>query len=241
MESNTLTSVTGALRVEGNAIQAGTGATNITLVDGSRTVIEGDLQVKGNSIRAANGLVNIEMEDNTKTIFQGDIQVNGDDIRGADGTICITLEAPSGNVAIGSDLYANSVFFNGIDAVFNNENIKIKDNLINIGLLEDPNNLGTLIGPNTTTNYDAGVILNYYSVGLDTSKKAAVFWDNSTERIAVASSVRETTPNILTVDTYAALETNNIYINSASGLRQLFEDDGTYLQLKRVVIDAGTY
>lgn len=241
MESNTLTSVTGALRVEGNTIQAGTGATNITLIDGSRTVIEGDIQVKGNSIRASNGLVNIEMEDNTKTIIQGDLQVNGDDIRGADGTICITLEAPSGNVAIGSDLYANSVFFNGIDAVLNNENIKIKDNLIDIGLLEDPNNLGTLIGPNTTTNYDAGLLLNYYSVGLDTSKKASIFWDNSRERIAIASSVREVDANIVTVDNYAALETENIYINSVSGLRQLFEDDGTNLQLKRVVIDAGTY
>ena len=241
MDSNNLTSVTGALRVEGNAIQAGTGATNITLVDGSRTIIEGDLQVKGNSIRAANGLVNIEMEDNTKTIFQGDIQVNGDDIRGADGTICITLEAPSGNVAIGSDLTANSVFFNGIDAVFNNENIKIKDNLINIGLLEDPNNLGTLIGPNTTTNYDAGVILNYYNVGLNTSKKASVFWDNSVGRVAIATDVTESNPNILTVNGYSELESKGLVINSTSGVRRLLEDDGTYLQLKRVVIDAGTY
>lgn len=241
MESNTLTSVTGALRVEGNAIQAGTGATNITLLDGQQTIFAGDIRVNGNSIRASNGLVNIEMEDNTKTIFQGDIQVNGDDIRGADGTICITLEAPSGNVAIGSDLYANSVFFNGIDAALNNENIKIKDNLIDIGLLEDPNNLGTLIGPNTTTNYDAGLLLNYYDVGLDTSKKASVFWDNSRERIAIASSVREVTSNVVTVDNYAALETENIYINSISGLRKIFEDDGTYLQMKRVVIDAGTY
>jgi len=241
MQGNTLTSIRGDLRIEGNDIQAGTGATNITLLDGSQTIFNGDIRINGNSIRASNGLVNIELEDNTKTIFQGDIQVNGDDIRGADGTICITLEAPSGNVAIGTDLNANSVFFSGVDAVLNNENVKIKDNLIDIGLLEDPNNLGTLIGPNTTTNYDAGILLNYYSVGLDTSKKAAVFWDNSAERIAIASSVREVTSDVVTIDNYAALEANNLVINTVSGVRELFEDDGTYLQLKRVVIDAGTY
>jgi hypothetical protein len=241
MTSNTLTTIAGDLRIEGNDIQAGTGATNITLLDNQQTIFVGDIRVNGNSIRASNGLVNIEMEDNTKTIIQGDLQINGEDIRGADGTLCITIESPSGNVAIGSDLTANSVFFNGIDAVFNNENVKIKDNLIDVGLLEDPNNLGTLIGPNTTTNYDAGLLLNYYNVGLSTSKKAAIFWDNSAERIAIASSVRELVDNVLTVDSYAKLEANNLVINSQSGIRELFQDDGTYLQLKRVVIDAGTY
>lgn len=241
MESNTLTSIAGALRIEGNEIQAGTGATNITLLDGQQTIFAGDIRVNGNSIRAGNGLVNIEMEDNTKTIFQGDIQVNGDDIRGADGTICITLEAPSGNVAIGSDLYANSVYFSGNDAILNNHNIKLKDSLIDISLLEDETNLGTLIGPNTVTNYDAGLVLNYFSVGLDTSKRAAIFWDNSVERIAIATDTREQNPNILTVDGYAELESKGLVINSASGVRRLLEDDGTYLQLKRVVIDAGTY
>lgn len=241
MDSNTLTSITGDLRIEGNEIQAGTGATNITLLDGQQTIFAGDIRVNGNSIRASNGLVNIEMEDNTKTIFQGDIQVNGDDIRAADGTICITLEAPSGNVAIGSDLYANSVYFSGNDAILNNHNIKLKDSLIDISLLEDETNLGTLIGPNTVTNYDAGLVLNYFSVGFDTSKRAAIFWDNSVERIAIATDTREQNPNILTVDGYAELESKGLVINSASGVRRLLEDDGTYLQLKRVVIDAGTY
>jgi hypothetical protein len=241
MNSNVLTSVTGNLRIEGDNILAGTGATNITLLDGQQTIFAGDIRVNGNSIRASNGFVNIEMEDDIKTIFSGDIQVNGDDIRAADGTICITLEAPSGNVAIGSDLTANSVFFNGNTAVFNNDNVSIKDNLINIGLLEDPNNLGTLIGPNTTTNYDAGILLNYYSVGLNTSKKGGVIWDNSAERIAIATDVRELSPNIATIDGYATLEAKGLVINSVSGVRNLLEDDGTYLQLKRVVIDAGTY
>lgn len=241
MTSNTLTSVAGALRIEGNVIQAGTGATNITLLDGNQTVFAGDIRVNGNSIRASNGLVNIEMEDNTKTIFQGDIQVNGGDILASDGTICLTIEAPSGNVAIGSDLTANSVFFNGNDATFNNHNVKIKDSLIDIGLLEDPNNLGTLIGPNTTTNYDAGLLLNYYNVGLNTSKKAAIFWDNSAQRIAIATDVTEPVADIATINGYAALEAKNLVINTPSGIRELFEDDGTYLKLKRVVIDAGTY
>lgn len=241
MTSNTLTSIAGALRIEGNEIQAGTGATNITLLDGLQTIFAGDIRVNGNSIRAGNGLVNIEMEDNTKTIFQGDIQINGDDIRASDGTICITIEAPSGNVAIGSDLTANSVFFNGNTAVLNNDEVRIKDNLIDIGLLEDPNNLGTLIGPNTSTNYDAGLLLNYYSVGLDTSKKAAIFWDNSAERIAIATDVTESVADIATINGYAALEAKNLVINTPSGIRELFEDDGTYLKLKRVVIDAGTY
>jgi hypothetical protein len=241
MQSNTLTSIAGALRIEGNTIQAGTGATNITLVDGNQTVFAGDIRVNGNSIRAGNGLVNIEMEDNTKTIFQGDIQVNGDDIRASDGTICITLEAPSGNVAIGSDLYANSVYFSGNNATLNNHNVRIKDSLIDISLLEDPNNLGTLIGPNTSTDYDAGIILNYYNVGLNTSKKASVFWDNSVGRVAIATDVTEVNPNILTVNAYSELESKGLVINSTSGVRRLLEDDGTYLQLKRVVIDAGTY
>lgn len=241
MTSNTLTSIAGALRIEGNEIQAGTGATNITLLDGNQTIFAGDIRVNGNSIRAGNGLVNIEMEDNTKTIFQGDIQINGDDIRAADGTICITIESSSGNVAIGSDLTANSVFFNGNTAVLNNDEVRIKDNLIDIGLLEDPNNLGTLIGPNTSTNYDAGLLLNYYNVGLNTSKKAAIFWDNSVERIAIATDVTESVADIATINGYAALEAKNLVINTPSAIRELFEDDGTYLKLKRVVIDAGTY
>lgn len=241
MIGNTLTSFAGDIRVEGNKILAGTGATNITLLDSQQTVFAGDIRVNGNSIRASNGFVNIEMEDNTKTIFQGDIQINGGDIRGADGTICLSIEVPSGNVAIGSDLTANSVFFNGNNAILNNHNVQVKDSLIDIGLLEDPNDLGTLIGPNTTTNYDAGVILNYYNVGLDTSKKAAVFWDNSVGRVAIATDVAELNPNILTVSAYSELEAKGLVINSTSGVRRLLEDDGTYLQLKRVVIDAGTY
>lgn len=241
MTSNTLTSFAGDIRVEGNKIIAGTGATNITLLDNQQTVFAGDIRVNGNSIRAANGLVNIEMEDNTKTIFQGDIQVNGGDIRSSDGTICLTIEPSTGNVAIGSDLTANSVFFNGNNAILNNHNVKIKDSLIDIGLLEDPNDLGTLIGPNTTTNYDAGVILNYYNTGLSTSKRGAIFWDNSAGRVAIASDVTEVNPNILTVSAYSEVESKGLVINSTSGVRRILEDDGTYLQLKRVVIDAGTY
>ena len=72
-------------------------------------------------------------------------------MRAGDGTICIAMEGGTGDVGITSDLTANSVFFNGVEARLNVQDVNIRDNLLTLGLIEDPLNEGTLIPPNVST------------------------------------------------------------------------------------------
>ena len=256
-----LTSFTGNIRVEGNNILAGTGDTNITMVANNNTIFAGPIQVNGNIIRASNGQDNITMDSDIKTTVSGDLQVGTGTMRAGDGTICIAMEGGTGDVGITSDLTANSAFFNGLEARLNVQDVNIRDNLLTLGLIEDPLNEGTLIPPNVAVGNtgDAGILMARYDVGLSTHKYAGIFYDQSAGRVAIRTDV-DPDPGTGEVgrDRYvlpqglpSEMELQNLYINinNTLGLTTIFEaatvDTGEevkeVLNIVNVEMDAGFY
>lgn len=260
-DSQELTSFTGDIRVEGNNILAGTGDTNITMVANNNTIFAGPIQVNGDIIRASNGQDNILMDSDLKTTVTGDLQVGTGTMRAGDGTICIAMEGGTGDVGITSDLTANSAFFNGLEARLNVQDVNIRDNLLTLGLIEDPTNEGTLIPPNVSTGNtgDAGILMARYDVGLSTHKYAGIFYDQSAGRVAIRTDVNpdpgtgEVGRNryVIPQGLPSEMELQNLYINinNTLGLTTIFEaatvDTGEevkeVLNVVNVEIDAGFY
>lgn len=260
-DNQELTSFTGAIRVEGNEIQAGTGDTNITLQSNQNTIFAGAIQVGSDEIRASNGQANITMDSDIKTTVAGDLQVGTGTMRAGDGTIAIKMEGGTGDVGITSDLTANSAFFNGIEARLNVQDVNIRDNLLTLGLIEDPLNEGTLIPPNVAVGNtgDAGILMARYDVGLSTHKYAGIFYDQSAGRVAIRTDVNPAPGTgevgrdryVLPQGLPSEMELQNLYINinNTLGLTTIFEagtvDTGEevkeVLSVVNVEIDAGFY
>ena len=261
LDNQELTSFTGPIRVEGNEVQAGTGDTNITLVANNNTIFAGAIQVGSDEIRASNGQANITMDSDVKTTVAGDLQVGTGTMRAGDGTIAIAMEGGTGDVGITSDLTANSVFFNGVEARLNVQDVNIRDNLLTLGLIEDPLNEGTLIPPNVAAGNtgDAGILMARYDVGLSTHRYAGIFYDQSEGRVAIRTDVN---PNpgtgevgrdryVLPQGLPSEMELQNLYINinNTLGLTTIFEANtvDTGVEIKEVLnvvnveIDAGLY
>lgn len=254
-DNQELTSVTGNLRVEGDGIVAGSGDTNITMQSNQLTKFVAAIQVDGNEIRSSDGQTNIILNSDFLTEFRGDIRVGGaGSIQAGDGTNCITIEGGTGNVAISSDLTANSAFFNGLEARLNVQDVDIRDNLLRIGMIEDPTTKGSLIPPNVSTGNtgDVGILMARYDVGLATHKYAGIFFDDSNGRIAIRTDVEDDQTGIgrnriLQLNgSPSELEIKNLLItlNNTIGVKTLFEPsatDDTVLVLGNVEIDGGTY
>lgn len=259
LDGQELTSFTGPIRVEGNQIQAGTGDTNITLQSNQNTIFAGAIEIDGDEIRASNGQPNILMDSDLLTTVSGDIKVGTGTVRAGDGTICIAMEGGTGNVAITSDVSANSAFFNGVEARLNVQDVDIRDNLLTIGLIEDPTTQGTLIPPNVSigNSGDVGLVMARYDVGLSTHKYAAIYYDNSEGRVAIRTDVQDAGLGVgrdrylISSGLPSELEVQNLYvnINSTLGIKTIFEantrDDGEtiteVLNLVNVEIDGGVF
>jgi hypothetical protein len=99
------------------------------------------------------------------------------------------------------------------------------------------NNNGVLVPPSSDLNIDIGVLFNWYS---GTAKKAAVYWDDSASRIAIASDVTESS-NVLTASAYAAIEIGALWVNDCAGQSQVISCTGAERFLENITIDAGTF
>ena len=254
-----LTSFTGAIRVEGDQIRAGTGDTNMTMIGDQVTIFAGAIEIDGDVIRASNGQDNITMDSDLLTTVAGDLQVGTGTMRAGDGTICIEMEGGTGNVAISSDVTANSAFFNGLEARLNTEDVNIRDNLLTLGLIEDPTAQGTLIPPNVSTGNtgDVGLVMARYDVGLSTHKYAAIYYDNSEGRVAIRTDVTDAGVGagrdryLLANGLPSELEVQNLYVNynTTIGIKTIFEAASVntgdevidVLNIVNVEIDAGTF
>ena len=231
-----LTSIGGTLRVEGDEIQAGTGVTNITLT-GNYTQIEKDLRINGNNIRASDNNINITMDGGSRTSVAGNLSVGNNTIEASDQTSSIILSPSSGSVAISSNLTVNNdLEVVGSETDIKSENVRIKDTLVSIGLTAGTGT-GPLVVPTVDENKDVGLLLNYYDAG---SKQAAVFWDDSTSTVGIASDVSETS-SVLTVNQYAKIIAKSIAISDCAGTSDIIECEGTTRTLANIVIDGGEY
>jgi len=231
--------VGGDIKVGGNDIQASDGNTNITLTSNTLTAFAGDIKVGGNDIQASDGSTNITLTSNTLTTFAGDIKVGGNDIQASDGVTAISLSAGTGNVGVSSDLtVAGNLYVMGTTTEVETTQLKVEDNLIDLGLVQSGN---VLVPPSADLNIDIGVLLNWYDSGISTSKKAAIYWDDSVQRIGIASDVSEVNGVLTSAAIYAPVEIGSLWVSDCAGTSQVISCTAGQRFLDNITVDAGTF
>ena len=122
----------------------------------------------------------------------------------------------------------------GTQSILNTETLKVEDSLIEVGLV---NSGGSLVAPSSDANIDVGLIMHYYS---GSAKKAAVFWDDSVQRIVIGSDVSEST-SVLTAAAHAALEIGSVWIKDAAGTTETIGYSGGQRILHNITVDGGSF
>ena len=239
----------------------GAGGINITGISTFSTdlVVTGDLQVNGGDVTSTTASLNlfnanvttanvlgagtaliigdttgITTVRNNLTVG-GDLRINGNDIQASDGTTAITLSATTGNVGIASNLIiTGNLFVNGSTTEVNTETLKVEDSLIEIGLI---NSGGTLVAPTSDLNKDIGVIFHYFN---SVARKAGIYWDDSEGRVAIGSTLSETT-SVITATAYAALEIGSLFVTDCAGTSQVISCTGTERFLENITVDCGSF
>lgn len=141
----------------------------------------------------------------------------------------------TGNISAANDLTVNGdLYVLGTTVEVNAESMKVEDSLIEVGLI---NSGGLLANPASDLNIDVGLLMHWYD---GSAKKAAAFWDDSVQRIVLAQDVTESS-SILTINTYAQLEIESLWINDCAGQSQLITCTGTERFLENITVDAGTF
>ena len=146
------------------------------------------------------------------------------------GTSAATIDS-SGNITASQNLtISGNLFVNGSTTQVNTTTLTVEDSLIEVGAVDGS-------APGSDLNKDLGLLLNYYT---DSAKKAAVYWDDSASRIALASDVTESS-SVLTANAYAALEIGSLWINDCAGQSQVIDCSNGVRTLQNITIDAGTF
>ena len=217
-------------------------ATRATLVDTTETAtaaefyptfVSASTSTQSQTVRTDAG-ISYNPDSNTLTVPN----IKTENLKHSNGTQSLAIDS-SGNVGLSSNLtVAGNLFVNGSTTSVNTNTLKVKDSLIDIGKIDDGS--GNLVPPIADLNIDIGVLFNYYDTE---ARKSAVYWDDSVSRIAVASRVTEAS-SILTASAYAALEVGGLWVNNtctggASEIISCF--GGTELEVRNVLIDAGTF
>lgn len=141
----------------------------------------------------------------------------------------------TGNISATNDLTVNGdLFVLGTTVEVNAESMKVEDSIIEVGLI---NSGGLLAVPSSDLNIDVGLLMHWYD---GSAKQAAAFWDDSAQRIVLAKDVSESS-SILTINDYAQLEIESLWINDCAGQSQLITCTGTERFLENITVDAGTF
>lgn len=222
-----------ALNVSGvstfaNSVVVG-GATTALLVNGDTRIV-GILTVGSGSVTFSG--VNNSIAGITTfidpAIFESSIDVDGhtelDDVN-ISGIVTAGTGNISGNLTVGGNL-----FVNGSTTQVNTQSLTVEDALIEVGLVD-----GAV--PSTDLDLDLGLILNYFD---GTAKKAAVYWDDSTSRLVLASEISESS-GVLTASTLADLEIGSLWLNDCAGTSQVITCTGNERFLQNITIDGGTF
>ena len=112
--------------------------------------------------------------------------------------------------------------------------MKVEDTLVDLGLVNDN---GVLVPPSSDLNLDIGILLNWYS---GSAKKASLYWDDSAQRVGIASDVTEST-GVLTANAYAAVEIGALWVTDCAGTSQVISCTGAERFLNNITVDAGTF
>ena len=141
-----------------------------------------------------------------------------------------------GNANITGDL-----FIDGGRFLVDSETFTLRDPLIELGLVKDPES-GELVPPTQDLGNDVGIVLNYFDTQTNSAQRAAFYYDNDTDRMKF---VRSSTlvGNSVVANAYAALEMGSLWINDCAGQSQVIRCDETKNErlLENISIDCGAY
>jgi len=226
--------VTGAIDGDGGANISG-GETTLSSATVS-DLISGRVVLAGTS-GALEDSGNLTFDGTTLTVTGAaaidNVTVDGNTVSTSSGGL--TLDSNSGTTTVADNLTVNGTLtVLGTQSIINTETLKVEDSLVEVGLV---NSGGDLVAPSSDANIDVGLIFHYYS---GSAKKAAVYWDDSVSRIAIGSSVTEST-SVLTASTYAALEIGSLWVNDCAGQSQVISCTGSERFLENITIDGGTF
>jgi hypothetical protein len=165
-------------------------------------------------------------------------EVRTGSVKAADGTTAITITNSTGAVATNGALtVGGDLFVNGSTTQVNTTTLNVKDALIDLGLIDTGG--GVLGVPTSDLNKDIGLLLNYFST---TAKKAAMFWDDSSNRIVFADDATESTGTLtVTNGNYASIEIESLWVNDCAGQSQVISCTGTERFLENITVDAGQF
>ena len=156
-------------------------------------------------------------------------------IKATNGTDSVAIGA-NGNVSFASSVtVTGDITVLGSQFIVNTEALKVEDPIIELGLV---NSGGNLVAPSSDSNLDVGMIMHYYTGS--TAKTAAVYWDDSAQRVAVASSVTESS-NVMTEIVYANFEVGGLWVNDAAGQSEVIGHDGSNRVLQNITVDGGSF
>ena len=214
---------------------------NLNVTSGN-TLSQADLTQFDVLVAGASGAINdsggsLTFNSNTLTVSNTiDVTtIEVTNVKAKDGTTSITITDANGHVGIASDLtVSGSLTVLGSQTEVNTETLLVEDSLIEVGLI---NSGGNLVPPTTDANIDVGVVFHYFNTA---ARKAAVYWDDSVSRIAIASTVSESS-SVLTASAYAALEIGALWVNDCAGQSQVISCTGSERFLENITIDAGSF
>jgi hypothetical protein len=157
--------------------------------------------------------------------------VEATNLKAKDGTTSITISDSTGAVEMAQNLTVQgNLIVNGSTTQVNTTQTTIEDQLLELGMVDGS-------APSSDLNKDIGILFNYYT---DSAKKAGVYWDDSTSRIAVAAVVTESS-GVLTASTMGALELGSLWVNDCAGTSQVINCSGTTRTLENISIDGGSF
>ena len=143
----------------------------------------------------------------------------------------ITIGLPN-DVTVSNNLtVTGNLYVNGSTTQVNTATTTIEDQLLDLGMVD-----GAV--PSSDLNKDIGVLFNYYS---GSSKKAAIYWDDSTSRIVVSQDVSESS-GVLTNSNSGALEVASIYVNGCTHTAvEVIGCSGGEVVITNATIDGGSF
>jgi len=156
-------------------------------------------------------------------------------VKAKDGTTSITITNGTGAVGFANSVtISGDLYVLGTATEVNTSTLKVEDTLVDLGLVNDN---GVLVPPSSDLNLDIGILLNWYS---GSAKKASLYWDDSAQRVGIASDVTEST-GVLTANAYAAVEIGALWVTDCAGTSQVISCTGAERFLNNITVDAGTF
>lgn len=139
-----------------------------------------------------------------------------------------------GNANITGDLFVDGGRF-----LVDSESFTLRDPLIELGLVIDPDT-NELVPPTADLGNDVGIVLNYFDTATNSAEKAAMYYDNDDDRMKFVRQA-SLVGNSVVAEAYAALEVGALWVNDCAGQSQVIDcEDGERL-LTNISIDCGAY